>query len=112
MDFELISKEKSIVILKLINEYNFGSTQLFPYANCKIKVWLNQKSKEYIAYSQINIVYSDNCDVILKETGETEDVAVKKLLTKYIMLYNKAKEVFNSDILPDECYQYIPEELF
>ena len=50
-----ILKSKRIGVRKLVGEYVLESTQVFPYTQCKIRVWFDIGRQYYLACSNIGV---------------------------------------------------------
>ncbi len=95
----------SIVISKLVAEYDLFSLNVFPYTHCKARVWQEDTGK-YFAYTNIRIKDTENNTVDgIAGMGKNEQEALNDLIKNFLSLILQYEEKWGRK-LTDDDYEY------
>lgn len=103
--WELMPYGESIVVSKLVAEYNLFSTKVFPYTHCKVRIW-KESFENYIALTNIRIKDRENNTVDgISGIGGNETDALNDLIKNLLSLILQYEKKWNRKLV-DEDYEY------
>ena len=111
MNWRELKFDRPISIEKLVAEFRLGSTQIFPYTQCKIRIW-ERKDGTFVGNSNILIKnYADNTLDSTAGLGNTIDETLNDTITATLQLIKDYEQKYGRK-LTDEDYGYSASDDF
>lgn len=111
MNWRELQFDQTISIEKLVAEFRLGSTQIFPYTQCKIRIW-ERKDGTFVGNSNISIKnYDDNALDSVAGLGNTIDETLNDTILVTLQLIRDYERKYGRK-LTDEDYSYSDSDDF